>query len=127
MKELCEFLDIAPYTFESQVSNRSGNPKSKLLQKTIMRKSALKSLFVSSVPANLRKKIKKLLLTKNTGGKEKLSSDDNDFLNELYSQEIVKLKGSHQDDEFLRRVYGCLLYTSPSPRDLSTSRMPSSA
>ena len=26
-----------------------------------------------------------------------------------------------------RRYYGCLLYTSPSPRDLSTSRMPSSA
>ena len=25
------------------------------------------------------------------------------------------------------RVTGCLLYTSPSPRDLSTSRMPSSA
>ena len=25
------------------------------------------------------------------------------------------------------RVYTCLLYTSPSPRDLSTSRMPSSA
>ena len=24
-------------------------------------------------------------------------------------------------------VYVCLLYTSPSPRDLSTSRMPSSA
>ena len=24
-------------------------------------------------------------------------------------------------------VWGCLLYTSPSPRDLSTSRMPSSA
>ena len=25
------------------------------------------------------------------------------------------------------RLKGCLLYTSPSPRDLSTSRMPSSA
>ena len=25
------------------------------------------------------------------------------------------------------RTYTCLLYTSPSPRDLSTSRMPSSA
>ena len=25
------------------------------------------------------------------------------------------------------RKYTCLLYTSPSPRDLSTSRMPSSA
>ena len=26
-----------------------------------------------------------------------------------------------------KAIYGCLLYTSPSPRDLSTSRMPSSA
>ena len=26
-----------------------------------------------------------------------------------------------------KEQYGCLLYTSPSPRDLSTSRMPSSA
>ena len=26
-----------------------------------------------------------------------------------------------------RRFFICLLYTSPSPRDLSTSRMPSSA
>ena len=27
----------------------------------------------------------------------------------------------------LKEVYHCLLYTSPSPRDLSTSRMPASA
>ena len=27
----------------------------------------------------------------------------------------------------VKEVYPCLLYTSPSPRDLSTSRMPSSA
>ena len=27
----------------------------------------------------------------------------------------------------IRWTYACLLYTSPSPRDLSTSRMPSSA
>ena len=26
-----------------------------------------------------------------------------------------------------KQLYTCLLYTSPSPRDLSTSRMPSSA
>ena len=37
---------------------------------------------------------------------------------------------SQPDDEpsVLRERFGrCLLYTSPSPRDLSTSRMPSSA
>ena len=28
---------------------------------------------------------------------------------------------------FIDMFLGCLLYTSPSPRDLSTSRMPSSA
>ena len=28
---------------------------------------------------------------------------------------------------WLTQATGCLLYTSPSPRDLSTSRMPSSA
>ena len=30
-------------------------------------------------------------------------------------------------DNFISRVLSCLLYTSPSPRDESTSRMPSSA
>ena len=33
---------------------------------------------------------------------------------------------SEQADVVIR-FQGCLLYTSPSPRDLSTSRMPSSA
>ena len=31
------------------------------------------------------------------------------------------------DQELALRVYTCLLYTSPSPRDPKTSRMPSSA
>ena len=47
--------------------------------------------------------------------------------------------GDEERDKFLKRIAGrpvapeievqlaCLLYTSPSPRDLSTSRMPSSA
>ena len=41
-------------------------------------------------------------------------------------EDIEKLK---KDAEKMidTRLKGCLLYTSPSPRDLSTSRMPSSA
>ena len=31
------------------------------------------------------------------------------------------------DPDIASKTYICLLYTSPSPRDLSTSRMPSSA
>ena len=46
---------------------------------------------------------------------------------EDYSQFTVgcTLMSEHPKDE--SKYYGCLLYTSPSPRDLSTSRMPSSA
>ena len=38
----------------------------------------------------------------------------------------LRLNGAHIA-LFLDDGWGCLLYTSPSPRDLSTSRMPSSA
>ena len=34
---------------------------------------------------------------------------------------------SAEQRAWLQGYYACLLYTSPSPRDLSTSRMPSSA
>ena len=50
-----------------------------------------------------------ILLVKGSWGK---------LLVAVFHEEIVQ-KNSHLDD--------CLLYTSPSPRDLSTSRMPSSA
>ena len=36
-------------------------------------------------------------------------------------------KFSNKNYQFSGGLHGCLLYTSPSPRDLSTSRMPSSA
>ena len=40
---------------------------------------------------------------------------------------LVQLLEMRLLSEFLGSFMGCLLYTSPSPRDLSTSRMPSSA
>ena len=49
---------------------------------------------------------------------------------------IYRIRGGRNAKTGLRSVivvssiiatHGCLLYTSPSPRDLSTSRMPSSA
>ena len=42
---------------------------------------------------------------------------------------VYRLTSSEEGDERILAslLKGCLLYTSPSPRDLSTSRMPSSA
>ena len=38
-----------------------------------------------------------------------------------------RIKNIVPSDSFIKEFNSCLLYTSPSPRDLSTSRMPSSA
>ena len=43
------------------------------------------------------------------------------FIQSIYEDVVVASLGKEAPK------YGCLLYTSPSPRDLSTSRMPSSA
>ena len=42
-------------------------------------------------------------------------------------QEQIYLEEMAATNVVLKEEVGCLLYTSPSPRDLSTSRMPSSA
>ena len=41
--------------------------------------------------------------------------------------DIDKATGEALGEEYLRKHYPCLLYTSPSPRDRQKSRMPSSA
>ena len=45
------------------------------------------------------------------------------------AEEIARLSEELEEDFDFQGIFlgGCLLYTSPSPRDLSTSRMPSSA
>ena len=45
------------------------------------------------------------------------------YMQTAMSDEQIRKEVRHPDSLF----YICLLYTSPSPRDLSTSRMPSSA
>ena len=45
---------------------------------------------------------------------------------ELVAQFVVHDLPTERDKEDAL-LYSCLLYTSPSPRDLSTARMPSSA
>ena len=49
-----------------------------------------------------------------------LARDERDNATEIFLQWFVKEQVEEEDT-------ACLLYTSPSPRDLSTSRMPSSA
>ena len=45
----------------------------------------------------------------------------------IQTQQQVGVQGSRRKDAELVKLYNCLLYTSPSPRDQRGSRMPSSA
>eukprot|EP00831_Metopus_contortus_P054185 TRINITY_DN4556_c0_g1_i2.p1 TRINITY_DN4556_c0_g1~~TRINITY_DN4556_c0_g1_i2.p1 ORF type:complete len:209 (-),score=42.96 TRINITY_DN4556_c0_g1_i2:47-673(-) len=56
-------------------------------------------------------------------GEPKEKEFHNDFI-EIFTKTYLDFIKS-LNDEYI--YYSCLLYTSPSPRDLSTSRMPSSA
>ena len=60
---------------------------------------------------------------------KKIADDINDELkkNNLIEHTYPNFAGELNTEGYERRYALCLLYTSPSPRDLSTSRMPSSA
>ena len=45
----------------------------------------------------------------------------------LFNRFVDALRVPVEVSSEVDKIKGCLLYTSPSPRDLSTSRMPSSA
>ena len=49
------------------------------------------------------------------------------LLQVIFHAEIANETELFNFDEIVDSLNSCLLYTSPSPRDLSTSRMPSSA
>ena len=62
-----------------------------------------------------------------------LDEDDEEFeTRDAATLKLVRLQSEINDrkrrlNQLLRRVNSCLLYTSPSPRDRTRSRMPSSA
>ena len=57
----------------------------------------------------------------------KISDDVIESLQKMPSLRNIYLFGTAVSEEAITQLQTCLLYTSPSPRDLSTSRMPSSA
>ena len=51
----------------------------------------------------------------------------NDPYSTLLPEEVHTVIGDVCEDDSLEQFFACLLYTSPSPRDVEESRMPSSA
>ena len=85
----------------------------------------------------MNKKVATLEKVSKTYGKDDLIVKALDNVNlEIYKGDYLAVMGASGSGKSTamniigcldRPSQGCLLYTSPSPRDLSTSRMPSSA
>ena len=56
-----------------------------------------------------------------------IRENDDDSIFEMNITVTGKISSEYNEIDFINKKNICLLYTSPSPRDLSTSRMPSSA
>ena len=54
-------------------------------------------------------------------------NSDIDIVTDINLADNAEIQSIASNNETITIYYTCLLYTSPSPRDLSTSRMPSSA
>ena len=74
-----------------------------------------------------RKIIDELLISYIGDFRETILIDLPDYSKQNHSEMIKDLREIQKLWEELLLIEACLLYTSPSPRDLSTSRMPSSA
>ena len=80
-------------------------------------------------------KVKKIVAD-HLGIDEAKVTDESSFIDDLGADSLDTVElvmafeeefGSEISDSEAEKILTCLLYTSPSPRDLSTSRMPSSA
>ena len=105
IKEILGKLKV--HNFEQQVDTLSGGQKKRLALAKILIEEP--DFLILDEPTN------------------HLDLDMIEWLEDFLSRQNLTLFMVTHDRYFLERVCNCLLYTSPSPRDATLSRMPSSA
>ena len=112
------------------VSNKAGHLRDLITKEQLLEliKETPELELLTNKPANMKSQYANLLKTNEI-------TDLIRIIKTSYERNRIRMeqhkKAASVDDEYLQKaegyLYNCLLYTSPSPRDLSTSRMPSSA
>jgi hypothetical protein len=105
MDEVAAFIGIEPVQWALEHSNKSGNPKSRTLQKMLMRKSIVKSAFITLLPRTFVTASKKFITGLNVGEKSRLSASDRAFFNECIRNELDKIDDTAIDAQLLRGLY----------------------
>ena len=126
----CIFQDIHPKV-EDNITNwvqilksiLSKEVENRVMQTSQNKEDAQVNIF------NLKGECVKVILLINSKYKEDFDEHLTSFTEEIWSNCLGhnKINGGKMVTYSIKYFKSCLLYTSPSPRDLSTSRMPSSA
>ena len=121
---------------------REQNPESQISEQGLLNQK--RAIFTNKLASDLEIQ---MMRAKCTELRDQIENDDtresppqtdmvNDVMTESHSSEIQQYPLNLTEDQarqrnqivnYMEQYRFCLLYTSPSPRDLSTSRMPSSA
>ena len=116
------YLPVAKKSFERSkhmfVNIMDPNIKGKRYYSSDELVDSLKDNFVGQIGMRIMQRPKSDKLFKSEEEKA-------EFMNRIYIENVWCF--SKEKLDYFRHSRSCLLYTSPSPRDLSTSRMPSSA
>ena len=118
-----DFSKIKDLTNVKEISFENLNKDadiSAISELTNLEKIRFENLKLNKYPNSLSKLTKLKEITMRNTNFKNVSS-----LKNLTNLEMLIIKGQGVYGSYNEK--GCLLYTSPSPRDLSTSRMPSSA
>lgn len=108
MDEIADFIGIKRVNWEIKHSNRSGEPRSKLVQKIVMRKSLLKSVVSAIIPRVVLKRIKSKVVDANIGEKISLNVEDTYMLRKVLVAErerISDFEFENPDRELLDKLY----------------------
>ena len=128
-----ELLKVIKVTKADQIKTMSNEELLKIAGMTEKRLKVLREIIPSSVTEKIEEdnQVDDEIVEKIVSDNEVFSSDD---LVEIVETSKNEDNAPEKEDEKsavgekdIWNIDSCLLYTSPSPRDLSTSRMPSSA
>ena len=105
MDEVAKFLGLSAIEWTQDFANRSGVPRSPMLQKALMRKSFAKSAFVALFPEKFVTSLKRGLMERNTGEKPSLSDEDRAYFSALIADERSKIIPDTADTSLLESLY----------------------
>lgn len=105
MDQIAEFIEIDKINWKKSTSNKSGNPKSKLIQRVLMRDSFVKRVFVKVNPRRLTSYFKSILLRYNTAKKQTFSNDEKILVADSLKSELGKIKVDSRDYQVLSNIF----------------------